>query len=262
MIFVNRAATATGRRAARRRQSAGSRVVGFFGELLITLGIVLMLYVAWELWWTNIDSANAQNEATSNLVQELGDVVSPDADHAQAEEEKDYGPAPITKIGPGETFGIMYFPSWGSSGTYHPVTEGVEDAVIDNLGIGHYPTTQQPGEKGNFAVAAHRQTHGQVFWDIDKLHEGDKIYLQTKKGYYTYTWYDTEIVEPSNGEVLLPVPHQWGMKPTESILTMTTCHPKYTTRQRMIAYSKLTDWRPLDAGPPSEIRDLVAKATS
>lgn len=258
MIDVNRAATATGRRATRPRQSVGSRIAGFFGELLITLGIVLMLYVAWELWWTNIDSAQAQQEVTNNLVQNLGDVVIPEA----KDDDKDYGPAPVSEFGSGETFGIMYFPTWGSNGTYHPVTNGVGDDVINNLGIGHYPNTQQPGEKGNFAVAAHRQTHGQVFWDIDKLHEGDKIYLQTKDGYYTYTWSKTEIVNPSDGEVLLPVPHEWGAEPTDSILTMTTCHPKYTTRQRMIAYSELTDWRPLDAGPPLAIRDLVAKATS
>ncbi|MGX1751095.1 class E sortase [Glutamicibacter protophormiae] len=255
---MNRAATAPGRRTSRPRQSLGGRIAGFFGELLITLGIVLMLYVAWELWWTNIDSAQAQQEVTNNLVENLGDVVIPETN----DDDEDFGPAPVAKIGAGETFGIMYFPTWGADGTYHPVTNGVGDDVINSLGIGHYPNTQLPGEKGNFAVAAHRQTHGQVFWDIDKLHEGDKIYLQTKDGYYTYTWSKTEIVNPSDGEVLLPVPHQLGVEPTDSILTMTTCHPKYTTRQRMIAYSELTNWRPLDAGPPSAIRDLVAKATS
>ncbi|WP_345471990.1 class E sortase [Glutamicibacter ectropisis] len=261
---MNRSATVQGRRIDRRPRSAGNIVVGFFGELFITLGIILMLYVAWELWWTNIDSAQAQKQATQSLVQELGDVVIPDEsdDSAAEDDNKDYGPAPVTKIGPGETFGIMYFPRFGAHGSHHPVTNGVGDNVIDNLGIGHYPTTQQPGELGNFAVAAHRQTHGQVFWDIDKLQKGDKIYLQTSEGYYTYTWYATEIVDPSNGDVLLPTPHQWGVEPTKSILTMTTCHPKYTTQQRMIAYSELTDWRPLDAGPPKEIRDMVIDATS
>jgi len=264
---VNRSATVQGRRMERRPRSAGNVVVGFLGELFITLGIILMLYVVWELWWTNIDSAQAQKQATQGLVQELGDVVIPDdsdepSEEQEKAEEKDYGPAPVTKIDPGETFGIMYFPRFGSHGSHHPVTNGVEDRVIDNLGIGHYPSTQQPGELGNFAVAAHRQTHGQVFWDIDKLQKGDKIYLQTAEGYYTYTWYATEVVAPSNGDVLLPTPHQWGVEPTKSILTMTTCHPKYTTQQRMIAYSELTDWRPLDAGPPKEIRDMVIDATS
>lgn len=254
---MNRAATVPGRRTTRVKQSFGSRLVGFIGELLITLGIVLMLYVAWELWWTNIDSANAQKEVTKNLVQDLGDVVITEDD-----DDTDYGPAPVAEVDPGETFGIMYFPSFGKKGTHHPVSYGVDSNVIDNLGIGYYPNTQLPGEKGNFAVAAHRQTHGQVFWDIDKLKEGDHVYLQTKEGYYTYTWFETEIVEPSNGDVLLPTPHQWGIEPKRSILTMTSCHPPFTTRQRIIAYSELTSWRPLDAGPPKEIRDLVVDATS
>lgn len=263
---MNRAAAVQGRRMSHHPRSARDRIFGFFGELLITLGILLMLYVVWELWWTNIDSAQAQKEATNNLVQELGDVTIPGANgessEASDEEDIDYGPAPTTEVSPGQTFGIMYFPRFGSNGSYHPVTYGVDDSVINNLGIGYYPSTQQPGELGNFAVAAHRQTHGQVFWDIDKLQDGDKIYLQTSEGYYTYTWYATEIVAPSNSDVLLPTPHQWGVEPTRSILTMTTCHPKYTTQQRMIAYSELTNWRPLDAGPPKEIRDMVIEATS
>ena len=255
--YVNR--TATSGRRARPKPSAGSRIAGFFGELLITLGVVLMLFVVWQLWWTNIDAAKAQGQATEALVQNLGDVVIPDKEET---EEKDYGPAPVTDISPGETFGIMYFPTWGKNGQHNPVTNGTGDDVIDNLGIGHYENSQLPGEIGNFAVAAHRQTHGQVFWDIDKLKEGDHIYLQTKEGYYTYTWSKTEIVSPSDGSVLLPVPHHPEIKAEKSILTMTSCHPKYTTRQRMIAYSELTSWRPLDAGPPAEIRDLVADATS
>lgn len=255
---MNRGTSVRSRRRDSRRQSFGSRLVGFFGELLITLGIVLMLYVVWELWWTNIDSAQAQKQVTADLVQELGDVSVPE----DSDDDKDYGPAPVANVPSGQTFGIMYFPSFEKNGSHHPVTYGVGDDVINNLGIGYYPTTQKPGELGNFAVAAHRQTHGQVFWDIDKLKAGDKIYLQTAEGYYTYTWYDTEIVAPSNGDVLLPTPHQWGVEPTRSILTMTTCHPKYTTQQRMIAYSELTSWRPLDAGPPKEIRDMVIDATS
>ncbi|MGP9488379.1 class E sortase [Glutamicibacter sp. 287] len=258
---MNRVASAPGRRMAREKQTVGSRITGFLGELLITLGIVLMLYVVWELWWTNIDSANAQKEVTQNLVQDLGDVVIPE-EGVEEEEEIDYGPAPVAEADPGDTFGIMYFPTFGKDGTHHPVSYGVQSSVIDNLGIGYYPNTQLPGEKGNFAVAAHRQTHGQVFWDIDKLDNGDHVYLQTKEGYYTYTWFDTEIVAPSNGDVLLPTPHQWGVEPTESILTMTSCHPPFSTRERIIAYSELTDWRPLDAGPPKEIRELVADATS
>lgn len=229
----------------------GQRIMGGFGEILITLGIVLLLFVAWELWWTNIDANKAQQQVTTQFAQglEVG---------AGNDDDKDFGPAPIAKIPEGETFGIFYIPRFGKDFA-HPVTNGVGMDVLNTVGIGHYPETEAPGELGNFAVAAHRQTHGQVFWDIDKFETGDKIYLQTKEGFYTYEWRNTEIVEPSQGEVLLPVPHEPGTEPTTSILTMTSCHPPFTTRLRIIAYSELTSWRPAEAGAPSAIADLVAK---
>ncbi|MDO5744467.1 MAG: class E sortase [Micrococcaceae bacterium] len=238
----------------RSRPSVGQRLLGGFGEILITLGIVLLLFVGWELWWTNIDAGRAQTEVTSEFVKNL-DVVSVAPD---SESTKDFGPAPITKIPDGGTFGIFYIPRFGSNFA-HPVTNGVGMDVLNNVGIGHYPETQAPGELGNFAVAAHRQTHGQVFWNIDKFQKGDKIYLQTRKGFYTYEWNETEIVYPSQSEVLWPVPHELGAKPTSSMLTMTSCHPPFTTRMRIIAYSELESWRPIDAGPPKEIAAVVKK---
>lgn len=239
---------------ARTRPTVGQRLLGGFGEILITLGIVLLLFVGWELWWTNIDADRAQTQVTSDFVQGL-QVGPGDGTNAP---EKDFGPPPITEIPNGETFGVFYIPRFGSNFA-HPVTNGVGMDVLNNVGIGHYPETQEPGELGNFAVAAHRQTHGQVFWNIDKFQAGDKIYLQTRKGFYTYEWRDTEIVHPAQGEVLLPVPHEPGAKPTTSMLTMTSCHPPFTTRMRIIAYAELESWRPADAGPPAEIADLVKK---
>lgn len=235
----------------RKKPSVGQRMMGGFGEILITLGIVLLLFVAWELWWTNIDANKAQQQVTTQFAQGLEIGVGND-------DETDFGPAPVARIPEDETFGIFYIPRFGKDFA-HPVTNGVGMDVLNAVGIGHYPETQAPGELGNFAVAAHRQTHGQVFWDIDKFETGDKIYLQTKEGFYTYEWRNTEIVEPSQGEVLLPVPHEPGTEPTTSILTMTSCHPPFTTRLRIIAYSELTSWRPAEAGAPTAIADLVAK---
>lgn len=235
----------------RRKISVGQRLLGGIGEIFITLGIVLLLFVAWELWWTNIDANRTQGEVTAQFAQQL-EVGSSTVD------DEDFGPAPIAKIPDGETFGIFYIPRFGKDFA-HPVTNGVGIDVLNSVGIGHYPDTQAPGELGNFAVAAHRQTHGQVFWDIDKFKEGDEIYLQTNEGFYTYQWRSTEIVDPSQGEVLLPVPHQPGAEPSTSILTMTSCHPPFTTRMRIIAYSELVSWRPASAGPPAAIAELVAK---
>lgn len=241
----------------RAKDTAGQRLMGVFGEILITLGIVLLLFVGWELWWTNIDAGRTQSQVTSEFVQDLT-AGETDALSVPANADEDFGPAPITEIPDGETFGIFYIPRFGRDFA-QPVTDGVGMDVLNTVGIGHYPRTQAPGEPGNFAVAAHRQTHGQVFWNIDKFQDGDKIYLQTRKGFYTYEWRDTEIVHPSQSEVLLPVPNQPGVDPTASLLTLTSCHPPFTTRMRIIAYAELESWRPADAGPPQEIANLVKK---
>jgi sortase A len=241
----------------RANATAGQRALGVFGEILITLGILLLLFVGWELWWTNIDADRTQSQVTAEFVQDLK-VGGTEASPVPREANDDFGSAPITTIPDGQTFGIFYIPRFGKDFA-HPVTNGVGMDVLNSVGIGHYPETQEPGEPGNFAVAAHRQTHGQVFWNIDKFQDGDKIYLQTREGFYTYEWRDTEIVHPSQSEVLLPVPNQPGIEPTVSMLTLTSCHPPFTTRLRIIAYAELESWRPADAGPPQEIAELVQK---
>lgn len=220
--------------------------MGGIGEILITLGLLLLLFVSWELWWTNIDADQAQAAVTQELVQEFKtEKVSKD-------------PASQKNLLEGDTFAMMYVPRFGP-GNAHPVTHGVGPEVLNNVGIGHYPDTQLPGEIGNFAVAAHRQTHGQVFWNIDKLVDGDKIYVQTRDAFYTYAYKRTIIVEPSQSEVLLPVPMKSGVEPTVATLTLTSCHPPFTTRQRIIAFAELESTQGADAGSPPEIADTVAK---
>lgn len=243
------------------------RVVGVVGELLITCGLIVLLFVAWELWWTNLEADRKQDAATSALAQRFGDVPLPDRPSEEAvdpvasseADREEFGAPPAARLDlDGATFAVMYIPRFGDDFA-RPVTNGVGLDVLNNLGIGHYPSTQLPGEKGNFAVAAHRQTHGQVFYDIDKLGAGDRIYVQTREGFYTYAYRTTEIVHPTRSEVLLPVPHQQGAEPTTSILTMTSCDPPFSTAMRIIAYAELESWRPASSGPPAAIAGSVAR---
>lgn len=223
------------------------------GELLITAGVVLLLFVAWELWWTNVEADAKQSEAVKSFAQELSGPVTaaPPADYGQ--------PVVGTAPGNGETIGIMYIPRFGASYT-RPIIEGTGSDVLDTLGLGHYGSTSMPGAPGNFAVAGHRQTHGAVLDSIHTLVPGDKIYVQTKDGYYTYVFRNNQIVLPSRADVLLPVPTQPGAKPSESILTMTSCNPRFGSQERIIAYSVLDSWQPSSAGPPSDIAAQVAQA--
>ncbi|MGP5395220.1 class E sortase [Arthrobacter rhombi] len=248
------------------RRSRSAKILGGLGEILVTLGVIMLLFVAWELWWTNIEADGAQEDLTSRTLQEFagGDPTARTGPSHPAQtshaDRKKYGTPEKTNLTGEETFGVLYVPRFGKDYA-RPISEGVGSDVLDHLGIGHYPQTQLPGEQGNFAVAAHRQTHGQVFWDIDKLIDGDFLYVQTRQGYYTYRYRSTEIVDPSDSKVLLPVPHESRERPSESLLTMTSCHPPFTTRMRIIAYSELESWRPLEAGPPSVIAEAVSRAT-
>ncbi|MEV7607464.1 class E sortase [Paenarthrobacter sp. NPDC089322] len=238
----------------RRASDVVRKISQIFGELLITAGIVLLLFVGWQLWWTNIEADAKQTEAIKSFAQELTGPVAPPT------ELKDYG-QPVVGTAPsnGETIGIMYIPRFGANYT-RPIIEGTGADVLDTLGLGHYPSTSMPGAPGNFAVAGHRQTHGAVLDSIHTLVPGDKIYVQTTDGYYTYVFRNNQIVLPNQTDVLLPVPTQPGVAPRDSILTMTSCNPRFGSQERIIAYSVLDSWQPSSAGPPSEIAAQVAQA--
>jgi sortase A len=239
-----------------------SRTLQAGGELLLTAGVVLLLFVAWQLWWTNLDADARQREVVKDFARGLSGPS--DAEPSEAETAADAGGA---AAGPaagaaepetGATIGVVYVPRFGAEYT-RPVVQGTTPAVLDSLGLGHYEGTAMPGAAGNFAVAGHRQTHGAVLDHIDTLVPGDRIYVQTREGYYVYRFRNSEIVLPSGTDVLLPVPRQPSATPQESYLTMTSCNPRFGSQERFIAYSVLERWQPAAAGPPAEIAAQVAR---
>lgn len=238
--------------------------VQVLGELLITAGIVLLLFVAWQLWWTNVESDAKQSQVIKEFAQDLAAPAAtepaPGATTPPPAAE-DFG-KPVVGTAPGHagTIGIMYIPRFGPGYT-RPIVQGTSQDVLDTLGLGHYSNTAMPGAVGNFAVAGHRQTHGAVLDNIHTLVPGDKIYVQTKDGFYVYVFRNNQIVLPSRTDVLEPVPTQPGVAPTESYLTMTSCNPRFGAEERIIAYALLDSWRPASAGPPAEIAAQVAAAT-
>lgn len=246
----------------RRRQKAQRPKQGFFrtlvqvlGELLITCGVILLLFVVWELWWTNIDANNAQQHAVTQFAQEFKGPVTPPAPNAPS----NFGPPKVMAAPevPGTIFGVVYIPRFGK--TYsRPLVEGTTPAQLDTYGLGRYDGTAMPGGIGNFVVAGHRQTHGAVLDAIHTLVPGDKIYVQTQDGYYTYVFRNNEIVLPTEADVLLPVPTQKDAKPTQRFMTMTSCNPRFGSEERIIAYSVMESWQPASAGPPAAIAAQVA----
>ncbi|WP_026820932.1 class E sortase [Arthrobacter castelli] len=238
-------------------------VIQVLGELLVTAGVVLLLFVAWQLWWTNVQANDRHEQVVQGLADTFDGGSRGGPARSQAEPEgllSDSGPPPVTEAaGPQEPFGIMYVPRFGED-YMRPLISGVGPQVLDKLGLGHYPETAMPGAVGNFAIAGHRQTHGKVLDEIHTLVPGDKLYVQTAAGYYTYVFRNKQIVLPHRSDVLLPVPTRPGAESQERIMTMTSCNPRFGDEERIIAYSVFESWRPLAAGPPPAIESQVEAA--
>ena len=136
---------------------------------------------------------------------------------------------------------------------------GTTAEVLDSLGLGPYPGTAMPGVEGNFAVAGHRQTDGAVLDHIDALQEGDRIHVRMVDGYYTHLYSETQIVLPTQTDVIVPVPGEPGAPADGRYMTLTSCHPRFGDTERIIVRAELESWRPNSAGPPPEIADVVQR---
>lgn len=223
-----------------------------FGELCITAGLVLILFVVWQLWWTDIE-ANRDNENLADQLTE--DWANQDPNELPDDPDEPVVAEPVDK---NSAFGIFYIPRFGDD-YYRTMAEGVDlEPVLNRMGFGRYPNSAMPGEVGNFSIAGHRVTYGKPLNKIAELRPGDEIIVQTKDGFYTYTFRNFDIILPDAVEVLSPVPNEPDYKGKDRILTLTACNPMFSARERYIAYSELTDWTPAKDGPPDSIKDSKA----
>ncbi|HYI33838.1 MAG TPA: class E sortase [Glaciibacter sp.] len=260
------------RRRARRPKAPRRKVaiLSVFGEVLITAGALVFLFLAWQLWWNDRVIAASQSDAAEEISQNwinnhagVGGATSSDQGVA---ESPDVTADPVTSGEPvvatapdaGEPIAVLYVPRFGED-YRRTIAEGVGSSVLNSttLGIGHYPDTQMPGELGNFAIAAHRSAYGGGMHLINELRVGDPIYVHTADGYYTYRFRDLSYVEPTDIDVIAPVPNAPLAAPTDRIITLTSCNPLYSTDERIIAYGVLDSWQPTSDGPPSGLDSII-----
>lgn len=223
-------------------------VVGVVGELLITVGVLLLLLVAYQLLWTNVTAGRAASEAAAQL-QDSWTRPPTSTGEVPPDETDETEPA---RPQLGDAFALMYIPRLSDKVWGMPVLESVELTDLSR-GIGHYPDSQLPGQKGNFAVAAHRATNGEPFRDVDRLQDGDRVYVETRDDWFEYTLRRDEIVTPTDTWVINPVPGDPGQEPVERLITLTTCNPRWASTTRWIWWGDLTERYDKDAGetPPA-----------
>ena len=209
------------------------RIVRGIGKTLISVGVLILLFVVFQLWGTGLTHDRAQKSLRSEFARQL--AAAPAA--ADPVVTTPGAPAPATTLPPPLVQG-------GPVGTIAIPKIGLDEVVIEGVGveelkhgIGHYPDTKVPGQKGNAALAGHRTTYGAPFNRLDDLVVGDQITFTTRSGTFKYTVSEKKIVTPETVEVLDASP--------DNRLTLTTCHPKYSAEQRLILVAIL-DGPPID----------------
>ncbi|TDD65194.1 class E sortase [Jiangella aurantiaca] len=217
----------------RPRRSAWAVVIGGIGELLLTAGALVLLFVVYILWGTGIQTARAQDA----LEDELGtqwEQLAPDA------------PAPDPDaLAEGDAYGILRIPRFGDDWEF-TIVQGVQPDDLAR-GPGHYPNTANPGELGNVGIAAHRSGHAEPFADFPQLRVGDTIEIEMADGTYVYQLDDApdgdsdgNRIDISDVWVVDPVPGEpRDTEPTEQRITLTTCWPRFGSSHRMYATGTL-----------------------
>ena len=200
------------------------RVVGAVGRVLVTLGLLMLAFAAYQLWGTGLYEARAQRGLRADLERSLASTTTTRPASSSTSSTTVPAPPPAPT---GEAVAIIRIPRIGVD---RAVVQGVGRADL-RKGPGHYPTTPLPGELGNAAIAGHRTTYGAPFNRLDELQVGDTIEVRTVAGDYRYAVTEQRIVKPTDLSVLDPTP--------TATLTLTTCNPKYSARQRLVVKAEL-----------------------
>ena len=244
----------------RKKRKAVDWVITIGAELFFVIAITTGMFLLWKFVIIDAVTGATQSAAADELIHEFNS----DTDIGSLEYDSQDPPVmDASNLALGEQYGIIYIPRLDPN--YKRVlAQGTTKEILwaQNAGVGHYTNTQMPGAYGNYSLAGHRNT---VFKNLKTLVPGDNIYIQTKDGYYTYTVMEEHtFVKPNAIEVIAPIPGNRESTVADAedaesrILTLTTCWPEWSNTERLIVHASFTEWRPLEAGPPSEIAAAAA----
>ncbi|SHL62560.1 class E sortase [Actinacidiphila paucisporea] len=226
-----------------RRRAAS--VISVVGELLITAGLVLALFVVYSLWWTNVVADRHATKAANKVRQEWAGTPAG---------------GPARGLDTLDGIGFLHVPAMGRN--YEVLVKKGTSTEVLNEGVAGYYTEPTPAAMpwdsvGNFTLAAHRDGHGAKFHDIDKIHTGDPIVFESKDTWYVYKVYKI-LDQTSKYDVAVTdqVPEESGRKKPGRYITLTTCTPVYTSRYRYVVWGELVRTQKVDPQrtPPPELR--------
>ena len=184
-----------------------SRLLDALGRTMIVAGLLLLSFVAYQLWGTGIAEERAQDEMATQYVQ----------------------PQPVAPQF-GGMVGRISIPSIGIT---KYVVAGVRLKDLER-GPGLFPGSPLPGQKGNVAIAGHRTTFGAPFSRINEIQDNDKIILESRDGTFTYRVNgEPRIISATDVAVVKTT------NPDIATVTLVSCYPKWTSTQRIIVVATL-----------------------
>ena len=212
-----------------------TRAIRGLGWVLLVSGAVILLYVIYLMWFTNLGTAQAQRELAESWNPQPPAAENDENDeNAENDEEEEAAPP-----APGDAYAMLWFERDGEPIVVDDPLYVVSGVSLDDLraGPGHYPDTAAPGEEGNVAIAGHRTTYGAPFWSLDELTAGDTIHVIDRSGEeWVYEYVEQRIVSPRDTWVVDDEDPLDSGAPT---ITLTTCHPRFSAAQRLIAWGEL-----------------------
>lgn len=229
-----------------------ARLVREVGLTLVTLGVVVLLFLAYQLYGTGLSEAHSQAMLKKAFDSELNSTAP--ASTSVAASARGTGHRAASSAPASSTKGFPSPPKSGTAiehlvipaiGVDRYVVQGTREADLMK-GPGHYRNTVMPGQLGNAAIAGHRTTFGAPFFRLNQLLPGDKIYLTNTFGQrFVYQVSHKTVVSPSDTAVLDPT--------HDAQLTLTTCNPKYSAATRLVLVAYLVG-RPASARPTTGAR--------
>jgi sortase A len=244
------------------------KALGVTGEVLITVAVIIGLFVLWYAyfnpWVVGLRQEQTAAQQSRQLSQQLkSQATAPAPASSPGGAASDPKPAAIPVMAEpaniADTIGVVYIPRLGSDWR-RILRESVNTELVLNsvtAGVGHYTGTAMPGGLGNFAIAAHDIGYGNSFLNLSKLRLGDKVYIQTSLGWYTYAFRNFQFVQPDAIDVLNAVPTVSRNPGNDRLITLTTCYPAiFPPLERVAAYGTFVGF---STTPPAELAPLLAK---
>ncbi|MBX3312344.1 MAG: class E sortase [Microbacteriaceae bacterium] len=211
-------------RAIMHKKLAKAQLLFLTAITLVSAGAAFLL----ALWWSGeVDARTARSQTIA--AEEVKQVILSEAQNASSgslANPKETRTKPQTRV-----IGVLEIPKLGLQ---RVIAEGITNKTLNDphSGVGHYPGTALPGERGNFAITGHRNGNGGTFFDLDKIDKGDLLRVISSDGIWNYRVTKTEVVYPEDNEALLNLPYA-------STITITTCHPKWSDKQRLVVVGEL-----------------------